>query len=108
MLRALYRCLLLLHPPAFRRRFGAEMLSIFDDAAESDGAGSLLLDGFFSVARQWVLRTGAWKVAAAVAGACVQVLAGGLIWPLITRPHGRARFALDTQGAQMLLLMMLT
>jgi hypothetical protein len=92
-MRTLYQCLLLLHPPAFRRRFGAEMLSIFEEAARSSGARSLFLDGFVSVARQWVVRAGTWKLAAAVVGACIQVTAGGLIWPLLLHEPTRATAA---------------
>ena len=35
MIRAIYRVLLWLHAPAFRRQFAAEMLWIFDESAES-------------------------------------------------------------------------
>jgi len=38
MLRPLYRCLLRLHPPGFRKRFAEEMLSIFDQATECQAA----------------------------------------------------------------------
>jgi len=78
MTRALYEWLLWLHPPAFRRQFAAEMLWIFDEASESEGVVALLLDGLVSLMRQWLLRSGAWKVAAAVAGGLLQVTAGGL------------------------------
>jgi hypothetical protein len=83
MVRTLYACLLLLHPPEFRRRFTSEMLCIFDEAGRSMGVFALLFDGVVSLARQWVLRSGSWKVAAAVLGACLQVTAGGLIWMLL-------------------------
>jgi hypothetical protein len=69
-MRALYRCLLWLHPPAFRRQFAEEMLWIFDESGES---GPLLLDGLVSLARQWLLRSGWWKTAAAVVLAMLQV-----------------------------------
>jgi hypothetical protein len=52
MLRPLYRCLLRLHPPGFRRRFGDEMLSIFDQAAGKAAAFKLLADGLLSLAQQ--------------------------------------------------------
>jgi hypothetical protein len=77
MTRALYVSLLKLHPPAFRRQFGGEMLWIFDEARLSEGAFVLLLDLLISVTRQWLLRSGVWKVAFALAGAVVQVMAGG-------------------------------
>jgi len=79
MTRFLYRCLLRMHPPAFRR-FSAEMLSIFDAASEYTGRLNLLVDAFVSLIRQWILRSEGWKLAVAVAGACLQVALGGLIW----------------------------
>jgi hypothetical protein len=88
MVRMVYAGLLLMHPPAFRRRFMAEMLYIFDEAALSMSSFPLLVDALFSLARQWVLRSGAWKLAAAVLGACLQVAAGGLIWAAL-RHTGR-------------------
>jgi len=80
MLRGLYHSLVMAHPPAFRRRFAAEMLLIFDDAQQWSGPRTLFLDAILSLARQWLLRSGSWKVAAAVAGAFIEVMAGGLIW----------------------------
>ncbi len=32
MIRAFYRSLIWIHPPSFKHEFGAEMLSIFDEA----------------------------------------------------------------------------
>jgi len=64
MTRTLYRFLLGLHPAPFRRQFSEEMLWIFDESAE-DGTLFLFRDGFVSVARQWVMHTGLWKVVAA-------------------------------------------
>jgi len=80
MVRKLYTCLLLIHPPVFRRRFAAEMLCIFDEAALYTGAFTLIIDAVASLARQWILRSESWKVALAIIGACLQVTAGGLIW----------------------------
>ncbi len=77
MTRALYVSLLRLHPPAFRRQFAGEMLWIFDEARVSEGAIALLFDLLISVTRQWLFRSGVWKVAIALAGALVQVTAGG-------------------------------
>lgn len=93
MLRTLYTYLLLMHPPAFRRRFASEMLCIFDEALPSTGALTLLFDGFASLARQWVLRSGSWKLGVAVLGACLQFTFGGLIWVALGRSghmHGNA------------------
>lgn len=61
MLRSLYRCALHLHPPAFRRRFADEMLSIFDQAHGTASALKLLLDALFSLSRQWTLRPEFWQ-----------------------------------------------
>ena len=61
MLRSLYRCALHLHPPAFRRRFADEMLSIFDQAHGTAAAFRLLVDALFSLSRQWALRPEFWQ-----------------------------------------------
>jgi nitrate reductase gamma subunit len=79
-MRTIYRSLLQLHPPAFRRRFAPEMMCIFDEATESSRALPLLLDAGISLARQWLLRSGLWMIAVAIAGAILQITAGGLIW----------------------------
>jgi hypothetical protein len=84
MSRTFYRLLLRLHPPAFRRQFADEMLWIFDQAAGA-AAVWLLCDAFVSLARQWLLRSAAWKWLAAGAGAIVQVTAGGLGLFLVRR-----------------------
>jgi hypothetical protein len=60
MFRRLYRCVLCLHPPAFRRRFSEGMLSIFDHTAVRSSGFRLVLDGFLSLARQWTLRPEFW------------------------------------------------
>lgn len=62
MNRFIYRCLLWLHPRSFRERFADEMLCVFDEAAPAS-AGLLLVDGLTSLARQWLFRSGIWKVA---------------------------------------------
>jgi hypothetical protein len=85
MTRLLYRSLLRLHPAAFRRQFAGEMLWIFDEASVSQGAFVLLLDLLVSVLRQWLLRSGAWKVALALIGGLMQVTAGSL--GVSTRSH---------------------
>jgi hypothetical protein len=86
MIRTLYRGLLWLHPPFFRRQFGDEMLWIFDQAS-SQGALALFLDGLASLARQWLLRSGWWKVAVAMALALVQVSLGGLAMSRLGPPR---------------------
>jgi len=61
MLRYLYRCLLRLHPPYFRRRFSEEMLSIFDQQMGAWAAARLMADGVRSLLRQWWLRPEFWE-----------------------------------------------
>ncbi len=60
MLRPLYRCLLYLHPPGFRKRFGVEILSIFDDVSRAARL-KLVFDALLSLARQWTLRPEFWQ-----------------------------------------------
>ena len=74
MTRTLYRSLLLLHPPAFRRRFATEMLWIFDESTACGGP-AMLLDGFVSLVRQWMVGSGGWKVLVALLGGLLQILA---------------------------------
>jgi len=59
MLRRLYRCVVRLHPPSFRRRFGDEMLYIFDQQKGMQPGLGLILESIFSLFRQWVLRPSA-------------------------------------------------
>jgi hypothetical protein len=54
------------------------MLWIFDEASVTEGGAGLLADAARSLGRQWVLRSGSWKIAAALAGALIQVTIGGL------------------------------
>lgn len=89
--RTIYDWLLRIHPPEFQRRFRAEMLCLFDQAAPSRGGLALIFDGLVSVARQWLRRSASWMVAAAVVGACLQLTAGGLIWIAIGDVGGRRR-----------------
>ncbi|HUI56346.1 MAG TPA: hypothetical protein VLY04_15330 [Bryobacteraceae bacterium] len=100
MTRTLYRWLLWLHPPVFRRQFAGEMLWIFDEVSETEGGRLLLFDGLASLARQWLLRSGSWKVAAALILALMQVSAGGLALDLIRR-HSFAHIAVSTPVARM-------
>ena len=77
MTRALYRCLLNLHPPAFRSEFSSEMLCIFDEAGPTR---ALFADALLSLTRQWVLRTGWWKFAIIILGTLFQMGIGGILW----------------------------
>jgi hypothetical protein len=96
MTRALYASLLRLHPPAFRRRFANEMLSIFDEAGVSEGALVMLFDLMLSVTRQWLFRSGVWKAALALALGAIQVTVGGFGW-LVFHP----RIATNQGGPRM-------
>jgi hypothetical protein len=61
-MRSLYRLLIRLHPPGFRRRFEDEMLLIFDETAASGQSTALLLgDALVSLFRRWVLRRAGWS-----------------------------------------------
>jgi len=85
MTRTLYRWLICLHPPAFRRRFEEELLWIFDQSRAS-GAVPLLYDAVLSLLRQWLVRSGMWKwVLGCVAGAVPVVIGFGSFlfqWPI--------------------------
>jgi hypothetical protein len=72
MTRSLYRSLLRLHPPHFRERFADEMAWIFDETPATSGKAFLLYDGLVSLARQWVARSGMWKILLAVLAALIQ------------------------------------
>lgn len=58
--RSLYRGLLRLHPEPFRRRYGEEMLWIFDDAEGPAPRLRLLADCILSLGRQRALRSAHW------------------------------------------------
>jgi hypothetical protein len=76
MTRLLYRLLLLLHPPAFRREFAGEMLWIFDESRAHHVAMPLFADALASLSRQWLLRSAIWIPIAACAGAFLPLAAG--------------------------------
>jgi hypothetical protein len=57
MIRRLYELLIRSHPDRFRRRFGEQMLSIFDDSTRVRSGFHLLTDAFVSLLRQHLLRT---------------------------------------------------
>jgi len=76
MIRLLYRLLLALHPPAFRREFAGEMLWIFDESHAHHVAMPLFTDAVASLARQWLFRSAIWIPVAACAGAILPLAAG--------------------------------
>jgi hypothetical protein len=80
MTRSLYRFLLSLHPREFREEFAGEMLWIFDEAGHTLGPLPLLADAVVSLARQWLVRSGAWPYAVSVVanGTLLTVL---FLWP---------------------------
>jgi len=76
MIRGLYRCLVQLHPSAFRSQFGQEMLLIFDEAADSWGTAALLIDINISLARQWLFHPQLWRGVAAIIGGILTLMVG--------------------------------
>ncbi len=86
MTRALYVCLLFLHPPVFRRRFADEMLWIFDEAVPEQGAITLLADGIVSLARQWTTNPSLWRLVAMSLGNVLPFLFFGFL-PRTQHPH---------------------
>jgi hypothetical protein len=90
MIRWLYCTFLWLHPPAFRRQFAEEMLWIYDETRGTAAVWMLFADALVSLARQWLLRAGAWKLLAAGVGGVLQITLGGLIFGLFHELHGRS------------------
>ena len=84
MIRFLYRCLLWLHPPAFRRQFASGMLWIFDEESKR-GLTPLFADGLVSLARQWLVRSGVWKLLPAAAGGLLTLAVGLVLLPALQR-----------------------
>lgn len=77
-MRSFYALLIRLHPLSFRKRFEQEMLWIFEEAANSWGAGSLLRDAVLSLLRQWLVRSELWKwLVAGIAGVVPLMIALG-------------------------------
>jgi D-alanyl-D-alanine carboxypeptidase len=95
--RLFYRCLLRLHPAAFRREFADEMLWIFDQIAEKQRTAPLFADAAASLARQWVLR-GAWGKLPAADAVPVPATAT-FAWEHIGVPGARLPFSRMIQGS---------
>jgi len=98
MTRALYQWLLWMHPPQFRREFAGEMMWIFESSVESEGHANLLSDAAVSLARQWFLRSGAWKIGVALAGALLQVGIGSVGMLFMTRTGVEGLHAVPLTG----------
>jgi hypothetical protein len=86
MTRTLYRCLISLHPSAFRLRFEEELLWIFDESRNASGAAVLVGDAAVSLLRQWLMRSGMWKwVLGGIAGVVYLLIGFGSFlfnWPI--------------------------
>ncbi|MBV8842271.1 MAG: hypothetical protein JO307_05610 [Bryobacterales bacterium] len=76
MTRTLYRALLLLHPPTFRRRFAGEMLCVFDDACAQSAAAGFCMSIALSLFRRWFRHPVLWRTTGAIAGGVVTLLPG--------------------------------
>jgi len=76
MLRSIYTGLVWSHPPAFRRRFGEELLCIFDETWRERCHESVFADVVTAVVRQWVFRSDLWIWCAALVGGAMPILIG--------------------------------
>jgi len=99
MLRALYRGLLYLHPPAFRKRFAEEMLWIFDEAAATRGTLGLFGDGLVSLLRQWIVRPESWHAPLAAIGPARAGSSAFFAWEHFEVPQDRLPFYRWMQGS---------
>lgn len=74
-MRRLYWFLLCMYPREFRSEYGDELLWIFEEEiSRGRHRHALFTDALISLTRQWVVRRGAWKWAAAVMVALLQVV----------------------------------
>jgi hypothetical protein len=80
-----------MHPQAFRREFADEMLCIYEEA----GSASFFADALVSLTRQWLLRSGGWKIAVVLAGALLQMSLGGILWLSIGRLPGQTGWSAE-------------
>ena len=76
----LYARLLALHPAPFRDRFAAEMMLNLEEAQASGASAAFFIDAVRSLLRQWLLRSGSWKLAAAALGASLEIAAIAALW----------------------------
>ena len=84
----LYRALVQWHPEPFREQFGDEMVWIFEETRQL----ALFYDAVVSLARQWLLRSGAWTMAAGggVAFVVFAAIFGIGVVPVLAHPHARS------------------
>ena len=94
ILRTLYRCLLWLHPMAFRTEFAGEMLWIFDETRATEGTPRLLWDATVSLFRQRLLRSTYWRIPVALGVAFLQV-SFVMGWLSTSHPYIASRIAYD-------------
>jgi D-alanyl-D-alanine carboxypeptidase len=99
--RMAYRCIVRLHPHAFRVQFGDEMIWIFEQAAETHGAFRLLVDGLVSLTRQWLLRPRSGGVPMTKAVPCTAGEVGLFAWEHINASPSRLPVGRWMQGGLM-------
>jgi CubicO group peptidase (beta-lactamase class C family) len=90
-----------MHPRAFRREFGHEMMWIFDQVAAKESTVPLLADGVVSLARQWAVHGGlreAFASEAAMAPSS-EAAKGVFVWEHIGVPDTRLPISRVIQGS---------
>src|SRR6516162_7417449 len=95
--RFLYRCLLRLHPEAFRREFADEMLWIFDELTARKSSVPLVVDAAASLARQWILGM-PWRKRPLRETVRAAAAAGSFAWQHIEVPEPRLPLFRMMQG----------
>jgi len=95
--RFLYRCLLRLHPEAFRREFADEMLWIFDELTARKSSAPLVVDAAASLARQWILGM-PWRKRPLAETVRAAAAAGSFAWQHIEVPEPRLPLFRMMQG----------
>jgi len=97
--RMAHRCIVQLHPHAFRDQFGEEMMWTFEQAVETHGAFRLLVDGLVSLTRQWVFRPRSWGVAMTEAAPSTSGEMGLFAWEHINASPARLPAGRWMQGS---------
>lgn len=108
--RSLYRCLLRLHPPSFQVQFADEMMWIFDETAERQGALKLLGDALFSLVRQWIVRYALqkWLTGDFAPAAWPSLTHELFAWERIALPERHLSLPRMAQGSLICFLLVLT